>query len=198
MRWLIARAAIVLVVPLLGGARADGGAGHGGEPLAQSVPAPPLEWLLGQWRADADSETPRLELVWTKSTAGLHGELAEIASAGDRRPVATYDIAAVDGRWILTLREEPGVYRFAGQRMADEYVRFNWRSAPPERARRAAQAKRSKSGRGGLGPLVSSGSIAFVELRHARGQLFFRLVFGPRRQERSYWFEPTGGQPRKP
>jgi hypothetical protein len=171
-RWLIARLVTALFVVLLGTARADGNGGagsQGGAPVAQSMPSPSLDWVLGRWRADADSETPQLEFVWTRSTAGLHGELAEIASDGARSRVATYDIAPEDGRWALTVREEPGVYRFSGERMGDEYIRFKWKSVPPERARRAFQAKRSKAGRGGLGPLVSSGSTVFLELKHLRG-----------------------------
>jgi hypothetical protein len=170
------------------------------EAPAQPTPSPRLAWLVGHWRAAPDTETGQLDFVWTKSAAGLHGELTETASDAPTLHLATYDIAPSDGAWILTLREAPGVYRFSGLRMGDEYVRFMWTSAPPTRTRLAAQAKRSKAGHRGLGPLASSGSIIFVEfrhLRHDRGQLFFRLRFGPQRSQamqRSYSLVPVAGQ----
>jgi hypothetical protein len=195
LRWLVAGAAAVLSVALVGVARADGPGKDGGASTAR--PSPSLDWLPGRWRADADRETPELEFVWTKSGDGFHGELAEIPGGGTRNPVAQYDIAPAEGTWVLSLREEPGLYRFRGERIYDEYVRFKWKSSPPERARQAARARRSKAGRGGLGPLASSGAIAFVELSHTQGELFFRLVFGPVRRaplERSYRFRPAAGR----
>jgi hypothetical protein len=87
---LVAAAALSLEGWSHGQTQLPAAAPHG--PSAEPSPAPSLNWLPGQWRAEADKETPQLEFAWTKTPAGLHGELAglmlEEAARGEPQPAS--------------------------------------------------------------------------------------------------------------